>query len=140
MSRYDGRRTFSDPPKAGELNEFAGDVVRKLESPDGSRRWAMLPVARAATGALVTTASAAFDSTLPIDTANGATISVQFPPADSRNGGRELSIIRRSTAGVIRLITPNGSDLDGSASVTALPTVVGRYVYEFDGVDYWSGA
>jgi hypothetical protein len=138
MSRYGGRRTFSEPVKASELNEFAGDVVRALETPDGSRRWRMLDVVRGDSAALLTTAPAAFDATLPVDTANGATISVQFPPVDSRNGGRELSIIRKSTAGVMRLIMPTGAKLDGSTAVTTAPTTVGRYTYEFDGVDYWS--
>lgn len=140
MIRYDGRRTFGDPPKASELNEFAGDVIRKLESPDGARKWAMLPVARGDAAAALTTVSAAFDATLPVDTANGATITVQFPPADARSGGRELSIIRQSTAGVIRLVMPNGSDLDSSAAVATMPTVRGRYVYQCDGLDFWSGA
>jgi hypothetical protein len=140
MTRFDGRRTFSDPPKASELNEFAGDVVRKLENPDGARRWTMLPVARGDAAALLTTASAAFDATLPVDTSNGAIISVQFPPADSRHGGRELSIIRKSTTGAIRLIMPNGSDLNGSPAVATMPTAVGRYTYQFDGADFWGEA
>lgn len=140
MSRYSGRRIFSDPPKKSELDEFAGDVVRKLETPDGNRRWTMLPVARGDAALTTNSFSAAFDATLPVDTANGATVSVRFPLPDARSGGRELSIIRRSTAGVIRLLMPNGSDLNASAAVATMPTTIGRYTYECDGLDFWGEA
>jgi len=140
MRRYDGRRTFREPLRAAELNEFAESVIRSLEDPDATRKWKMLPVVRGDSAALLTTAVAAFDATLPVDTANGATVSVQFPPVDSRNGGRELAIIRKSASGTIRLILPSGASLNGSTAVATMATTVGRYTYEFDGVDFWGDA
>lgn len=130
MTRYAGRRTFSNPPTKQEVEELVNDMARALLQATEARVWTMLPSVRASS-------AAAFDHALPVNTAASNTIDVSLPLADSAQGGRELALIRQSALGVVRVMPPNRVTIDGAAGTLTLPTTVGLYVFMFDGVNYW---
>lgn len=124
--KFQGRRTFSGPvPNSRELNEFAGDVVRHLESLQERRTWTWLDIARADT-------SLVFDCMRPIDTSAGGTVNVILPPQTERRTGRELALLRTSASGTIVLRPSIGCTVNAASSLT-LAAAVGYFVLTYDG-------
>lgn len=71
------------------------------------------------------------DELVPVDTSSGSTITIRIPAATVDNQGRQIGILRLSSAGAVRLISL--SDIDTAGTAFFLPLTTGLYLYQSQG-------
>lgn len=109
---------------ANELERLVDELGRfdKSFALGSECRFRPLPKVNAASGQTIE-AVAGFGHFLPVDTSGGGTVKIRLPPGDDKHGGRVCAVARSSTSGVIVVIPPGGTTLNGSTTLTLATTV-----------------
>lgn len=121
----------NDPGLQRDLNRLGSGLDRLLR--ELSRlyrpRWEPLPI-------VIGDTFAAFDCVTRITPTSGATVIVQLPRANSKDGGRELRVQRTNTNGTIYLVPPDAL-INGAARYHMLNNI-GFVTVLWDGAGYYT--